>query len=124
MHNVLGNPVKPVTPAIAGLRWAYIASLQRFWLDQMTDWTLVRPVRRLAHDLSYFDDHVIDQIMGVPAPAIRTISSLAQLEEKMIGARLDNEVDEFAHGSGLAVISPNGLQPSCTGLKTVLFYAE
>jgi NADH:ubiquinone oxidoreductase subunit 5 (subunit L)/multisubunit Na+/H+ antiporter MnhA subunit len=102
MHNVLGNPVKPVIPAIAGLRWAYIASLQRFWLDQMTDWILVRPIRRLAHDLSFFDDHVVDHIMGVPAPAMRTISSLAQLEEKMIGARLDNELDEFAHGSGLA----------------------
>jgi NADH:ubiquinone oxidoreductase subunit 5 (subunit L)/multisubunit Na+/H+ antiporter MnhA subunit len=102
MHNVQGNPVKSVAPAIAGLRWAYIASLQRFWLDQLTDWTLVRPVRRLAHDLSYFDDHVVDQIMGAPAPAIHTISSLAQLEEKLIGARLDNETDEFAQGSGLA----------------------
>jgi len=102
MHNIHDNPVKPVAPAIVGLRWAYIASLQRFWLDQMTDWTLVRPVRRLAHDLSYFDDHIVDQIMGVPKPAIHIISSLAQLEEKMIGARLDNELDEFAHGSGLA----------------------
>ena len=102
MHNVLGNPVKPVAPAIAGLRWLYIASLQRFWLDQITDWTLVRPVRRLANDLGYFDDHVIDHIMGVPAPAIRTISSLAQLEEKALGARLDNEADNFAQGSGLA----------------------
>jgi formate hydrogenlyase subunit 3/multisubunit Na+/H+ antiporter MnhD subunit len=102
MHNVLGNPVKPVAPAIAGLRWAYIASLQRFWLDQIADWTLVRPVNRLAHDLSYFDDHIVDHIMGVPAPAIHTVSSLAQLEEIMIGARLDNEADDFAQGSGLA----------------------
>ena len=102
IHNVHDNPVKPVASVIAGLRWAYIASLQRFWLDQLTDWTLVRPVRRLAHDLSYFDDHVVDQMMGVPAPAIRTIASLAQLEEKMLGARLDNEDDEFAQGSGVA----------------------
>ncbi len=102
MHNVQGNPVKPVIPVLAGLRWAYIASLQRFWLDQLTDWMLVRPVRRLAHDLSFFDDHVVDHIMGSPAPAIRSISSLAQLEEKMIAARLDYEADEFAQGSGLA----------------------
>ena len=102
IHNVHDNPVKPVASVIAGLRWAYIASLQRFWLDQLTDWTLVRPVRRLAHDLSYFDDHVVDQMMGVPAPAIRTIASLAQLEEKMLGALLDNEDDEFAQGSGVA----------------------
>ena len=102
MHTVLGNPVKPVTPVIAGLRWTYIASLQRFWLDQITDWTLVRPLRRLAHDLSYFDDHILDHIMGVPAPAIRTLSSLAQQEEKILGARLDNDDDQFAQGSGLA----------------------
>ena len=102
LHNVHDNPVKPVAPAIARLRWAYIASLQRFWLDQMTDWTVVRPIQRLAHDLGFFDDHVIDHFMGVPAPALRTISSLAQLEEKMLGARLDNESDAFAQGSGLA----------------------
>ncbi len=102
LHNVHDNPAKPVAAAIAELRWAYIASLQRFWLDQITDWTVVRPVNRLAHDLSYFDDHVVDHMMGVPAPAIRTISSLAQLEEKMIGSRLDNEDDDFAQGSGLA----------------------
>lgn len=102
MHNVQGNPINPVIPAVSGLRWAYIASLQRFWLDQITDWALIRPIRRLAHDLSFFDDHVVDYIMGAPAPAIRSISSLAELEEKMIGARLDNEADEFAQGSGLA----------------------
>jgi NADH:ubiquinone oxidoreductase subunit 5 (subunit L)/multisubunit Na+/H+ antiporter MnhA subunit len=102
MHRVIDNPIKPVTPAIAKLHWLYIASLQRFWLDQMTDWTLVRPIRRLAHDLSYFDDHFIDPLMGAPAPAIKTISSLAQLEEKMLGARLDNDADQFAQGSGLA----------------------
>ena len=102
MHNVQGNPIKPLKPAIAGLRWAYIASLQRFWLDPITDWSLIRPIRRLAHDLAYFDDHIIDYMMSAPAPAIHTISSLAQREEKILGARLDNEADEFAQGSGLA----------------------
>ncbi|WP_050897748.1 hypothetical protein [Methylobacter tundripaludum] len=82
--------------------WVYVASLQRFWLDQITDWALVKPVRGLAHDLSYFDDHIVDRIMGAPAPAIRTISSLAQLEEQMVGAQLDNDSDNFAQGSGLA----------------------
>ena len=82
--------------------WLYVASLQRFWLDPIVDWALVKPVRGLAHDLSYFDDHVIDCMMGAPAPAIRAISSLAQLEEQRIGAQLDNDSDQFAQGSGLA----------------------
>jgi hypothetical protein len=114
MHNVQGNyieePSRRKAPAHSHrLRrvgdvptWVYVASLQRFWLDQITDWALVKPVRGLAHDLSYFDDHVVDRVMGAPDPAIRAVSTLAQLEEQMIGAHLDNESDNFAQGSGLA----------------------
>ncbi|MGZ8135836.1 MAG: NADH-quinone oxidoreductase subunit 5 family protein [Methylococcaceae bacterium] len=102
MHNVEAKPIKPVAPAIAGLRWAYIASLQRFWLDQIIDWALINPVRQLAQDLSYFDDAIVDRMMGAPEPAIRTLSSLVQHEEEVIGAKLHNEADEFAQGSGLA----------------------
>lgn len=100
MHNLRGFDAQ--TPPRSIPTWIYVASLQRFWLDQITDWALVKPVRGLAHDLSYFDDHIVDPVMGGAGPAIRSISSLAQLEEKMIGAHLDNESDEFAQGSGLA----------------------
>jgi NADH:ubiquinone oxidoreductase subunit 5 (subunit L)/multisubunit Na+/H+ antiporter MnhA subunit len=100
MHNVRGLSVKLPPRNIP--TWIYVASLQRFWLDPITDWALVKPVRGLAHDLSYFDDHIVDNFMGSPAPAIQAISSLAQLEERMIGARLDNDSDNFAQGSGLA----------------------
>lgn len=102
MHFVQGNPVARVSPLVEKKRWIYMASVQRFWLDQISDWVLVRPIRRLAQDLSYFDDHIIDRVMGIPAPAIRAISSLAQQEEKKIGAQLDNDEDRFARGSGLA----------------------
>jgi formate hydrogenlyase subunit 3/multisubunit Na+/H+ antiporter MnhD subunit len=87
MHNTLGNPIQPVDPDTAGWRWVYVASLQRFWLDQITDWALVKPVRGLAHDLAYFDDHVIDRAMGIPAPSLRTISTLAQMEKRKIAMR-------------------------------------
>jgi NADH:ubiquinone oxidoreductase subunit 5 (subunit L)/multisubunit Na+/H+ antiporter MnhA subunit len=99
MHNVreLGVDAAPSIPI-----WLYVASVQRFWLDQITDWALVKPVRSLAHDLSYFDDHIVDRMMGVPDPAIQAISSLAQLEEQLIGAHLDTDSDKFAQGSGLA----------------------
>ena len=113
MHNMQGNYIdtsrRKASAHTYRLRrvgdvpaWVYVASLQRFWLDQITDWALVKPVRGLAHDLSYFDDHIIDRIMGIPDPAIRTISSLAQLEERRVGAHLDNDSDQFAQGSGLA----------------------
>ncbi|MGJ0484559.1 MAG: proton-conducting transporter transmembrane domain-containing protein [Methylomicrobium sp.] len=102
MHNVLGNPIKPVNPILSKNYWLYTISLQRFWLDFLTDCLFVRPIGRLSHDLRYFDDYIIDRILGSPAPAMRAISSLAQYEEQKIGARLDTASDLFAQGSGLA----------------------
>ncbi len=100
MHNVHDLSVDPPPRNLP--IWLYLISLQRFWLDQITDWALVKPLRSLAHDLSYFDDHIVDRMMGGADPAIWAISSLAQLEEQKIGAHLDNESDKFAQGSGLA----------------------
>ncbi len=91
MHNISGLDAK--TQSRSTPTWIYVASLQRFWLDPITDWALVKPVRGLAHDLSYFDDHIVDRMMGGADPAIRVISSLAQL---------DTDSDKFAQGSGLA----------------------
>lgn len=102
MHAVHDNPVRPITPKLASIRWLYTAALQRFWIEQITDWALVKPVRRLARDMCYLDDHIIDPLMGVPDPALHTVSSLAQLEEEKVGAHLNNNADEFAQGSGLA----------------------
>ncbi|MDD1612173.1 MAG: hypothetical protein LUQ57_03435 [Methylococcaceae bacterium] len=101
LHNVHGIPTRLVNPALAKIYWLYTASLQRFWLDSLTDCLLVRPIGRLSHDLRYFDDYIIDRILGSPAPAIRAISSLAQYEEQRIGARLNDESELFARGSGL-----------------------
>ncbi len=102
MHKVHGSPIKPVSPKLAQLQWAYVASLQRGWLEALIDWAIIKPVRGLAHDLNNFDEHILDRLIGAPLPAIRRISSLAQFREQKLGARLDNDADEFAQGSGLA----------------------
>ncbi len=105
MFNVRDNPIKPVAPMLANKRWLFVASLQRFWVEQITDWALVKPVRHLARDLSYFDDNIVDRLMGIPAPAINAASSLAQLEERALGAKLDadsgNSGKTFVVGLGL-----------------------
>ncbi len=100
--NVANNPIKPVPPILANNSRFYTYALQRFWLEPVSDWILTRPLLCLAHDLSYFDKHIIDPLMGSPAPAVRAISSLAQAEEQKIGAQLNNTDDTFAQGSGLA----------------------
>jgi formate hydrogenlyase subunit 3/multisubunit Na+/H+ antiporter MnhD subunit len=87
MHNIQGNPIKPVAPFIADVRWMYVASLNRVWIDQITDWILVKPIRRLAHDLAYFDDYIVDRAMGIPLPSGRSISTLAQVEKRKIASR-------------------------------------
>jgi Proton-conducting membrane transporter len=92
MHNVKDNPIKPVSPVLANNRWLFAASLQRFWVEPINDWALVKPIRRLAHDLSHFDDRVVDRLMGIPAPAINAASTLAQLEERSLAARLNNSL--------------------------------
>lgn len=102
LHNLKGVPVKSFGSSLAKQPWAYTASLHRFWLEPITDWTLIKPVSRLGQDLAYFDDFIVDKSLGSPAPAITAISSLAQMEEQNLGARLDNDSDEFAQGSGFA----------------------
>jgi NADH:ubiquinone oxidoreductase subunit 5 (subunit L)/multisubunit Na+/H+ antiporter MnhA subunit len=105
MHNVKGVPVKPVNPFLANNRLLFAASLQRFWVEPISDWALVKPIQRLAHDLSHFDDRVVDRLMGVPAPAINVASTLAQLEERRLAARLDNSLgtgnNAFVKDTGL-----------------------
>jgi hypothetical protein len=91
-----------VTPVSAPARWLQAASLQQGWLDPVMDWALIRPLGRLAQDLAYFEAHVLDPLMGTPAPLVRRVSSLLQAQEGKLGARLDNAHDTFAHGSGLA----------------------
>jgi len=99
LHNAHNLPVPPQTAPAA---WLKAASLQQFWLDPLLDWALLRPARRLAQDLTWFENQVLDPLMGTPAPVVRRMSSLLQQREGSIGARLDNEDDSFAQGSGLA----------------------
>jgi len=102
LYATQARPTKPVTPTLANCRWAFMASLQRGWLEQALDWLLVKPIQRLGRDMRTIDDCLIDQVLGAPAPAIKAISSLAQWEEQRMGANLDSEEDSFAQGSGLA----------------------
>jgi NADH:ubiquinone oxidoreductase subunit 5 (subunit L)/multisubunit Na+/H+ antiporter MnhA subunit len=78
--------------------WLYVTSLQGFWLDSIIDMALLKPVQRLADDLCYFDDQVLERVMGIPAPAINVLSAFALLD----GKSQDSDFGEFLPGSGLA----------------------
>lgn len=87
MHNIRYTPAEPISPRVASMRWIYIASLQRFWLDQVTDWAIVKLVKRVAHDLVYLDDRIIDRTMAIPVSTVLEESTLVQLEQRGIDIR-------------------------------------
>jgi NADH:ubiquinone oxidoreductase subunit 5 (subunit L)/multisubunit Na+/H+ antiporter MnhA subunit len=102
LHYVHGNPMKPVARDLAQLRWMYIASLQRFWLDPITDRMLVRPVIGLGRDLDHFDSHFIDRAIGSPTSTSDAISSLAQLEQRIMIEHSGYDASKFGRGKGIA----------------------
>src|SRR5690606_18426104 len=57
LHNARELPLQPVA---APRPWLRAAALQQFWLDPLLDWTLLRPVQRLARDIAWFENRVLD----------------------------------------------------------------
>lgn len=100
LHYVHGNPMKSVSSSIVNVHWLYIASIQRFWLDPITDRVLIRPVNGLGRDLSYFDNTVIERVMGSPTSSSRALSSLVQLENKQ-KTPFDSEINDFGRANGV-----------------------
>jgi NADH:ubiquinone oxidoreductase subunit 5 (subunit L)/multisubunit Na+/H+ antiporter MnhA subunit len=78
MH-YMGRPSRQVPGWLAHKRWLYTACLQRFWLDSMADWLLVRPTRSLSRDTQAFDQQIVNRLVGLPGSA-SAVSSLAQWE--------------------------------------------
>lgn len=98
-----GERTRPVPAWLAGQRWLYSIALNRGWLEELSVRALVAPAARIASDLARFDTAVIDRATGLPAPAVRALSSLAGWEEQRIGPTriLDATPGEFAAGLGV-----------------------
>ncbi|MEI6413324.1 MAG: proton-conducting transporter membrane subunit [Pseudomonadota bacterium] len=73
------EPARPVPRWLSRWPWLYTASLQRFWLETLSDGLLVRPTRGMARDLHTFDEEVMSRIIGHPEQD-STIHSLVQWE--------------------------------------------
>ncbi len=93
---------RPVRQAPAWLRKRpalYTAAIQRFWLDPVADWLLLRPTRSLAQDVQDFDQRVINRIVGLPGHS-ETLNSLAKWEERKRGRRKSSS--EVGQARGMA----------------------
>ena len=77
----------------------HAAAVQRFWLDAMADWLLLRPTHALAQDLQDFDQRVVTRMVGLPDQA-GNLNSLARWEALRQGR---GDVDTaVGHGRGMA----------------------
>ena len=102
LHVTAARPVQPVWPGLRHARWAFMASLQRGWLEPLLDALLVKPVQQFSKDMLYVDKHIIKPVFATPVPVITGMANLAQSREDKIGANLQSVQDSFAQGSGLA----------------------
>ncbi|MCW8854286.1 MAG: proton-conducting transporter membrane subunit [Gammaproteobacteria bacterium] len=78
MH-MMSRPTRKVHPLFKNFTRLYTASIQRFWLDHIADWLLVKPIEELSRDARNFDEKVVNRIVGLPAQAT-TITSLDENE--------------------------------------------
>lgn len=69
----------------------YRAALQRFWLEPLAEWLLVRPTRSLARDVRDLDDRVLSRLVGLPD----------QVKVAAFSERRETETD-LIRGHGLA----------------------
>lgn len=83
MHMVNGS-ARPAPRWLTRSRRLYTAALQRFWLDQLAEWLLIRPTRNLSRDTRNFDEQVVSRVVGLPGQ-VNAISSLAQWEQRKQG---------------------------------------
>lgn len=98
MHQTAHTPIRPPPAWIARQRWLYLAALRRFWLEEAVDLCTVKQARGYAADLERFDGTVVDPLMGLSAPATRGLASLAEWEERQLGA--NPSANQGAHQLG------------------------
>ena len=86
MHRVGARPARPVPLALARRPRLYHAALQHFWLEPATERWFVHPVQQMAADAERFDRQVVERIVGLPVPALGSLSSAAAWEEARLTA--------------------------------------
>lgn len=92
------RPSKPVPQWLRRNNWLFTASLQRFWLDGISDWLLSKPTQKLAKEAQYFDEKVVDRITGISSHA-NMLGTLSHWEARKQGKI--QVTDQIGTGRGL-----------------------
>ncbi|MBU0655770.1 MAG: hypothetical protein KJ914_11680 [Gammaproteobacteria bacterium] len=94
-----GWQAAPAVPAwLSRRRWLHNAALQRFWLDPIADWLLVKPTMALSQEAHVFDGQILDKLSGTPAhhTGIATLAEMQAMQQGKL--RLESSI---GRGSGL-----------------------
>ncbi len=100
MH-LMHQPTRPVPRWLQNRHSLYTAALQRFWVEHIADWLLVKPTQALGRDAQTFDQHVVNRLVGLPG-SIGAVSSLAQWEKQKHthSMQLDGDSGDIGRGRG------------------------
>lgn len=86
MHLVEGPAPAPPT-WLAKRQGLFTAALQRFWLEQVSDWLLVRPTLGLARDVRDLDDRVVSRLVGLPEEARAALAANREDGKRVVFGR-------------------------------------
>lgn len=103
MMHWMDNPIKPVPKLIRNNPGLYALSQQRFWLEPLSAKVVTKPIYALSRDLRYFDDHIINRVIGLPS-SISAVSSLAHWDAYHADreAYISGDTGMIGRGRGLA----------------------
>ena len=80
MH-LMTRPTREVSPLLQRFPRLYNACLQRFWLDNLFSWLIIKPTQDLSRDVRQFDEKVVTRAIGLPAQA----NAIAHMQQNRIG---------------------------------------
>ena len=84
MHQIVGSPARALPERLARQHGLYLASLQRFWLEELGDRLVVTPIRRLGGDLQAFDSRIIEKAFGEPTADDRDVTRASGLTGRLV----------------------------------------
>lgn len=103
MMHWMDNPIKPIPSIIRNNPRLYTISQQRFWLEPLSAKIVTKPIYALSRDLRYFDDHIVNRVIGLPS-SVSAVSSLAHWDayhdERV--AHISGDTGMIGQGQGLA----------------------
>ena len=102
MMHMMDRKTRPVQPFLQNQNWLYTASLQRFWLDHLADWLIIKPIKSIAHDTDRFDEKVVNRLVGLPEQT-NAIASIADWEKQKSSTETSaSEKEQVTRAYGVA----------------------